>query len=205
MDKVEWQGKIISIQPRIRLLRSFDEAGHTYLGYALFLDGSVDSDPKAFRVGIGHKAQEKHQLRCGDVVQGKAQQVSNTNKEIVEYYKVSGLKLVERSEVNNDPPPWTTVPPDIATYRERGSRRLAPRTYSTKCTSCIWGCKMPVEIIVDHWNPSKVKYRTETFCYGPKSCILYNAGPTRKVPGRNGMVFEEEDWIAEQATAHRDD
>lgn len=32
MDKHTFTGKIISIQPRIRLLRSFDEASHTYLG-----------------------------------------------------------------------------------------------------------------------------------------------------------------------------
>ena len=62
---------------------------------------------------------------------------------------------------------------------------------------------MPVEIIIDHWNPEKKKYRTETFCYGPKSCGLYKAGPIRKVPGRNGMVFEEEDWVDEDSTSHR--
>jgi hypothetical protein len=54
---------------------------------------------------------------------------------------------------------------------------------------------MPVEIIIDHWNPSRVRYRTETFCYGPLSCPLYNLGPTRKVPGRNGMSYEEPDWL----------
>jgi hypothetical protein len=62
---------------------------------------------------------------------------------------------------------------------------------------------MPVEIIIDHWNPSKRKYRLETFCYGPKACPFYSAGPTRKVPGRQGMTWEEEDWIDEEATAHR--
>jgi hypothetical protein len=62
---------------------------------------------------------------------------------------------------------------------------------------------MPVEIIVDQWNPSQVRYRIETFCYGPKSCALYQAGPTRKVPGRKSMVWEEEDWVDEEATAHR--
>jgi hypothetical protein len=63
---------------------------------------------------------------------------------------------------------------------------------------------MPVEIIIDHWNPGKRKYRFETFCYGPLSCKLYAAGPVRKVPGRNGMVYEEEDWVDEEATGHRE-
>jgi len=62
---------------------------------------------------------------------------------------------------------------------------------------------LPVEIIIDHWNPSKKRYRFETFCYGPKSCAFYRAGPKRKVPGRKGMSYTEEDWVDEDATAHR--
>ncbi len=63
---------------------------------------------------------------------------------------------------------------------------------------------MPVEIIIDHWNPGKRDYRFETFCYGPLSCKFYKAGPTRKVKGRNGMVYEEEDWVDEEAVGHRE-
>jgi hypothetical protein len=62
---------------------------------------------------------------------------------------------------------------------------------------------MPVEITVDQWNPDQKRYRFETFCYGPKSCALYRSGPTRKVPGRRGMVYEEEDWVDAELTAHR--
>jgi len=56
---------------------------------------------------------------------------------------------------------------------------------------------MPVEMIIDQWNPSQKRYRFETFCYGPKSCSLYRPGATRKVPGRKGMSYTEEDWIDE--------
>jgi hypothetical protein len=42
------------------------------------------------------------------------------------------------------------------------------------------------------------RYRTETFCYGPRSCPLYHSGPTRKVPGRRGMTYTEEDQIDEE-------
>ncbi len=59
---------------------------------------------------------------------------------------------------------------------------------------------MPVEIIIDQWNPGKKKYRFETFCYGPLNYKLYKSGPIRKVPGRNGMVYEEEDWVDEEET-----
>ncbi|MCU0690035.1 MAG: hypothetical protein MUF54_01405, partial [Polyangiaceae bacterium] len=34
-----------------------------------------------------------------------------------------------------------------------------------------------------------------TFCFGPLNCRRYRAGPTRTVPGRKGMVYEEEDWV----------
>jgi hypothetical protein len=63
---------------------------------------------------------------------------------------------------------------------------------------------MPVIITVDHWNPEQRQYRFETFCYGPKSCRFYKSGPTRKVLGRKGMSWEEEDWVDEEATAHRE-
>ena len=62
---------------------------------------------------------------------------------------------------------------------------------------------MPVEITVDHWNPDQKRYRFETFSYGPRSCARYRPGPTRKVPGRRGMTYEEEDWIDAEETAHR--
>ncbi len=62
---------------------------------------------------------------------------------------------------------------------------------------------MPVEMIIYQWNPRRRKYRFETLCYGPKSCAFYKAGPTRKVPGRKGMLWEEDDWVDEDAVSHR--
>ncbi|MFQ6092827.1 MAG: hypothetical protein ACE5OR_09120 [bacterium] len=114
------------------------------------------------------------------------------------------LKVIERpASTETDPPPWFGVPPDLPPYRHRGHRRLDTRTYDTKCRSCIWGSRMPVEMIIDQWNPQQRRYRFETFCYGPKSCSFYRAGPIRKVPGRKGMIWEEAIWADEEATAHR--
>ena len=62
---------------------------------------------------------------------------------------------------------------------------------------------MAVEMIIDQWNPSKRRYRTEAFCYGPLSRPLYRSGPSRKVPGRRGVTHTEEDWIDEETTSHR--
>ena len=61
---------------------------------------------------------------------------------------------------------------------------------------------MAVEVISDHWKPGKKRHRFETLCYGPKSCGSYKAGATRKVTGRQGIQWGEEDWIDEEATSH---
>ena len=49
----------------------------------------------------------------------------------------------------------------------------------------------------------RADFRTETLCYEPLPCPVYKPGPARKVPGRNGMSYEEEDWVDEYATSHR--
>ena len=187
-------------------MRSFDQRSHSYLGYALHIRGTIADEEREFSVGIGQAAQTKHKFQAGDIVSGRAVPVADPKMEPVEFYKASGLKIIERAgEEAPSPPPWLGVPPELPVYRERGHRRLDAKTYTARCSTCIWGCRMPVEMIIDQWNPSQKKYRFETFCYGPKSCSLYRPGPTRKVPGRKGMSWEEEDWIDEDATAHRGD
>lgn len=204
MDKSTFKGTIISIQPRIRLTRSFDEASHTYLGYAITLEGELDNNNTTFSIGIGKAAHAKHQFKVNDIISGECVPVPDPDTEPTEYYKVSKLKLISQSTtIINTSSPWELVPPELEVYRERGHRRLAARTYDTKCSSCMWGARMPVEIIVDNWNPSRKRYRFETFCYGPLGCKLYKAGPNRKVEGRNGMVFVEEDWIDAMNVEHR--
>ncbi len=204
MEKIPWQGTVLSVQPRIKLLRSFDERSHSYLGYILLIRGRIGESDGEFLIAIGKAAQEKHKFVAGDVLSGVSQPVADSKMEAAEFYKTSGLKLTQRSSEEPKPaPPWKGVPPELPVYRERGHRRLDARTYRTRCLECIWGCRMPVEMIIDHWNPSQKKYRFETFCYGPKSCSFYRAGPTRKVPGRKGMSYEEEDWVDEDATSHR--
>lgn len=203
--KVDFEGEVLSVQPRIRLARSFDQRSHSYLGYTLRVRGTLAGEAKNFVAAIGKAAQEKHQFQPGDRVSGKGEHVLDTGTEVADIYKVSGLKVVARSgeAAANPPPPFLGIPPALEVYRERGHRRLAARTYATKCSTCIWGCEMAVEMIVDHWNPSVRRHRREAFCYGPRSSRFYAAGPTRKVPGRKGMSWEEEDWIDEDATAHR--
>jgi hypothetical protein len=204
LEKSAWSGRIVSVQPRIRLIRSFDQRHHSYQGYVLCIDGTCVDAIGLFRIAIGKAAQKKYQFRAGMEVKGLAVPVPDPRLEIAGFYKVSGLKVVRNAEdALSASPICQGVPPDLETYRSRGHRRLDARTCDSRCSTCIWGCRMPVEIIVDHWNPSRKRYRFETFCYGPKNCPIYRAGARRKVPGRNGMSYSEEDRIDEEATSHR--
>jgi hypothetical protein len=203
-EKIAWSGRIISVQPRIRLMRSFDERSHSYLGYVLGVEGTIGDDLGEFQIALGKATQAKHRFLAGMEASGQAVPVPDPRRETAGFYKASGLKVLK--DAGGDPPagpPFNGEPPDLETYRSRGHRRLDTRTYDAKCMTCIWGCRMPVEMVIDHWNPSKKRYRFETFCYGPKSCDFYRAGPTRKVPGRKGMSYTEEDWVDEDTTAHR--
>ncbi len=197
-NKLNFSGKILSVQPRIRLMRSFDQTAHTYLGFNIFLSGTVErSEESKFIIALGKATQAEFSFRAGDSIEGLALSVRNPNLEIAGYYKVSGLKLIERKDKEglvSKMPPFAGVPPTLQEYRKHGCYRLFVRTYEEKCWQCIWGCNMPVEIIRDHWKPHLKEYRTETFCYGSKDCPWYVAGRKRQAPGRKpGMVYIEEE------------
>src|SRR5260370_35332043 len=56
VEKIPWHGVLTSVQPRIRLGRSFDQRSHTYLGYALRVRGNMGSEAREFLVGVGESA-----------------------------------------------------------------------------------------------------------------------------------------------------
>jgi hypothetical protein len=97
-DKIAWSGVVASVQPRIRLVRSFDERSHTYLGYLLRIKGTLGGVSADFRVGIGSGTHAKHQLRIGDHLEGLGHRVADPRLEIADIYKVSKLKLIARGE-----------------------------------------------------------------------------------------------------------
>ena len=132
-------------------MRSFDERGHSYLGYSLVLEGVIGGEEREFSVGIGKAAQDKHAFRVSDEVSGRGIAVADSRKEPVEFYRASKLRVLQRVEEDWVPPPWHGAPPDLQTYRWRGHRRLSARTYGSKCRSCIWGCRMSA---CTHWAPS---------------------------------------------------
>jgi hypothetical protein len=129
MDKSTFKGIIISIQPRIRLTRSFDEASHTYLGYAIKLDGEINNQHTIFSIGIGKAAHSKHQFKINDVISGECVPVPDPDLEPTQFYKVSKLKIISKSTtIGSISTPWELVPPELEVYRERGHRRLAAST-----------------------------------------------------------------------------
>src|SRR5271167_4477584 len=141
-EKIGWQGLLLSVQPRIRLTRSFDQRSHAYLGYALKVRGTIGNDAREFLVGVGQAAHARHQFQSGTAVSGEALPVPDPCLETVEFYKVSRLKVGPPETLNDEapPPPWRGVPPPLAVYHECGHRRLAARTFEKQCGSCIWVC-----------------------------------------------------------------
>ena len=204
MSKSSFSGTVLAVQPRIRLHRSFDQRHHTYQGYLLRIDGQVDGWNRSVAVAIGATAQEKHGFRSGDQIAGEGEPVLDPKTEVADLYKAARLRVETRSHVESRTgPPWLGMPVALEMYRERGHRRLDTKTFNGKCVTCVWACEMAVEITIDQWNTRNIRWRRETFCYGPKSCALYRPGPTRKVPGRKGMSWEEGDWIEDEETSHR--
>ncbi len=197
MNKITFTGRIISVKARIRLIRSFDQVPtHQYQGYTLILDGDAGGVFRnRFKVAIGPKAYEEHRFRIGDTIRGVAIPVANPETEWAEFYKVSGLELMERTHPRDWPAnPDGGIAPPLEQYREQGHFRLRRHTCETQCFQCPFGLTMPTQIILDHWNPSKVKWRFETHCYGPRDCPRYKAGPPYRVPGRrSGMVYVDDD------------
>jgi hypothetical protein len=203
--KESFAGNVVAVQPRIRLHRSFDQRHHSYQGYILRVDGVLAGMSRPFVVAIGEAAQAKNTVYAGCKVSSEGEPIQDSRTEVANLYKVAKLQVVSRGPETAPPPPFLGAPPALEVYRSRGHRRLDAKTFRNKCLTCLWACEMAVEITPDHWKPHIVKWRHETFCYGPKSCKFYRAGPTRKVPGRNGMTWEEEDWVDEEMTAHRAD
>ena len=180
------------------------ERAHSYLGYLLRVRGTLAGAEREFVIALGKAAHAKLEFRAGDPVEGEGVPVADTRLETADLYRASGLEVVARGpKVVATPPPCFGVPPSLKVYRARSHRRLAAQTFAMRCSTSIWGCEIAVGMIVDQWNPSWKRYSRETFWYGPKSCRLYAAGPTRKVPGCQGMSWGEADWVDEETTGHQ--
>ena len=196
-SKVAFAGTVTAVKARIRLLRSFDQVSHAYLGYTLVLDGTVDGIVvEDLRVAIGPKTHETHRFRIMDHLQGVAEPVPDPDQEWATHYTASGLRLLQRGPAEQDVPanPEGGTAPPLPEYRARGHLRLDSGTCRAQCQRCPFGLVMPTEITIDQWNPSKKRWRFETHCYGPRDCPRYKPGKPYRVQGRKSwMVWEDDD------------
>ena len=204
-SKVNWKGKIISIQPRTRVWRYLtDNRTHYHLGYNLFIEGHSCHTKKQFTVAISEKQQSKGLFRIDDVLEGTAWTKKYAEREYADYYRAGSLKLLDRVNEHFEviPPPWIMIPPSLQVYRERGARMLSKSRWKTKCFTCVWANMANVEIQWDFDKDIK-KYRFETFCYGPKSCKYYKMGRARAVPYKNRNSALDDGILDELCTEDR--
>ena len=202
-EKIDWQGTILSIQPRTTVWRyRLDNRTHYHRGYNLFLDGEACGIKARFSVAISEKQQMKLVFRIGDEAKGTAWTKMYDVSEYADYYRAGGLKIAKRAaQTENTPPPYLIEPPDMATYEWRGARMLSASCYKGKCFQCVWATMSAVEIEYN-WGVSK-KYRYESFCYGPKSCKFYKMGKPRAVPYKDGGTTFDEGWMDDICTENR--
>ncbi len=205
--KVNWEGKIVSIQPRTRVWRYLtDNRTHYHLGYNLFIEGCSSDGKKEFVVAISEKQLLKGLFRIGDVIKGTAWTKQYEEREFADYYRAGLLKLLNRADDKLEiaAPPWIMMPPPMQVYEERGARLLSKSLWETKCFKCIWANMANVEIQWDFDKEIK-KYRFESFCYGPKSCKFYKMGRGRSVPYKNRGSAIDDGYLDELCTEGRGD
>jgi hypothetical protein len=204
-QKIEWRGAIASIQVRATVWRyKLDNRTHSEIGYNLFLGGEANGTPGWFSVAISEKQQEKGEFRIGDEVSGTAWTKMYDVSDYADYYRAGALKRLSAAEQNgaDAAPPWKVAPPPLETYSWRGARQLALSRWKDKCFQCAWANMSAVEIEYN-WGVSK-KYRFESFCYGPKSCKLYEMGKARSVPYKDSSTDYDTGWLDDICTERRD-
>lgn len=133
-----FRGEVVAVKAGIRLLRSFDQVSHQYLGYTLVL--AVQDSPEGLRVAIGPAAHAKFQFRIGDIISGQGHPVLDPKQEWANLYKASRLQVERRGPTEQDRPadPDGGIAPPLEVYRANGHRRLDPRTCQSQCTPCPW-------------------------------------------------------------------
>ena len=207
MEKINWSGTNLSIQPRTNVWRyRVDNRTHSHTGYNLYLDGIAEGMPSQFAVAISEKQQQTVGFRIGDEASGTGWTKKYPQWEYADYYRAGALK---RTKPNTTPadegnaPPWTGDPPDMATYEWRGCRVLSKACWKGKCFKCKWATMANVTIEYD-WGV-KQKWRFESFCYGPKSCKLYKRGADPMVPYKDcGSNPDSHGGFDEICTENRD-
>ena len=101
---------------------------------------------------------------------GRSVPVDDPRLETAGFYRTRRNKVGKEAESERPAgPPFLGVPSDLPTYRGCGLRRLDAKTHERKWVICVWDCRMPVEMMVDHWNPYLTRHRYEMLCYDPRA------------------------------------
>lgn len=200
-----WSGTIRALQCRAWVWRYLvDNRTHHPLGFNLWIEGEAAGQPGKLVVAISELQQRKMQLRIGDTVKGTAWPCENAKHEIANFYRAGSLKVLTRTEKTKEEngPPFVGMAPPLEVFKARGARLLDSRRWRGECMTCLWANKSAVEI---EYNFGKTKrYRSETFCYGPKSCPLYSMGEPRPVPYHDRTEHVLDDGALDDClTGHR--
>jgi len=206
ISRIRWQGQIESIHCRAWVWRyKMDNRTHHHLGFNLFLKGDADGQAGRFIVAISDTQHTKLKFRIGDVFKGTAWPCVKAKHDIADYYRAGAFKAMIRADEQTAPegPPFTGLLPPTEVFERRGARMLDLKLWRKQCSTCMWANRSAVEI---EYKFGKVKrYRKETFCYGPRSCTLYDVGPPREVPYFDSYPSTDEGWMDELCTQQRGD
>ncbi len=195
-DHKSFIGRIISIQPRVKVLRSKDESRkHDMIGYILFMkdlhEGGKDFvlGRKEFTVGITLRDMESHGFMPGDIVAGKAWVKADEMAEVADLYRAGYMmRFADPKAVSKEGVPYDAPVLSSLAYDQLGCRVLDPKTWETKCQKCIFGAKAVVAVDLQ-WGSKNRLIRHETFCYGPLVCPLYERGEAPQIPNLDGKVY----------------
>ena len=203
-QKIEFNGIIISVQPRSNVWRyKLDNRTHSLTGYNLFLSGEVNGVVYDFSVAISEKQQQKHSFHIGDEIKGTAWTKKYPKLEYADYYRAGSFKKIIAATLPDieHVSPWTGEVTSLSVYAWRGCRMLDSRRWKSKCFTCKWACMANVAIEYN-WGVSQ-KFRFESFCYGPKNCKLYSMGKPRAVPYKDCGSDYDEGWLDDICTERR--
>ena len=204
--RIRWQGQIESVQCRAWVWRyKMDNRTHNHLGFNVFVNGEADGQKGRFIVAVSDTQHAKQRFRIGDVFKGTAWPCIKAKHDIADYYRAGGLRALSRADEEPDSvgPPFTDLLPPIEVFQKRGARMLDAKLWRKKCFTCMWANKSAVEI---EYRFDKVKrYRKETFCYGPRSCPLYDMGPPRLVQHFGSFPSIDDGWMDDLCTERRGD
>jgi hypothetical protein len=187
--KASWQGKVLSVQPRVLVERKQRGLVARLLGYNLLIEGDITLDPDSrvktthkgdrFVVAVDSASVPKGGLHTGDVVRGESRQVPAKTREIANYCDNTLLRVVRK----NKKPPKASPPHrgramTAAELEKAKVRPLGPLRFRQRCYKCSRGilAKMPD---TNAGGPAKPLLRQ--WCAGETDCALYK-------PGRHGAL-----------------